>query len=279
MRGNRKRRQRGFIINPFALGAPTSAGLAPNAIGAGANLTLWYDGNDLVQYQGLASTSPLASANNDTLVRADSANAIARVISQMNGLRKIPVAASNNGLFHSNVTGLVTPAPYTKPAAGANPTVNSTIGTLFTNANAVMIMAIKVDDATINTGAPYGNAIILGEINGYLGMYCYKTGTDIVFQAYNFTGGTNTEVTTTVPVGTWTVMTLKHSGGQLRIRRNGGAYTSVASGNTDVTTGLLSMFYKNELSLAQLATYNSAITDANILEVERWMGAKVGITI
>lgn len=262
-----------------AAAAAPGAGLPPNGIGAGANLTFWYDGDGSAHYIGAASTSGSASSDGDNVNRADSENSIVRCIQGSVATREIPVAVGGNGFYISGVAQPNQFGFFTRPSAGVNPSVASTVGTLFTAANGVIIMAAKVDDAGPDTGNPYSNSFLVAEPAGYFGLSGYKSGGNFVYQAHNYTGGIDTNVLETVPLGTWTVITMKHSGGQLRIRRNGGAWTSVASGNTDVTSGAMSAFDEIEASCAQFATYNAAITDANILEVERWMGLKIGVTI
>lgn len=253
--------------------AAASAGLPPTSL---TGLTFWYDGDGSVAYQGPASTAPLATANNDPLQRSDSAGGINRVISGGSLSRKIPVFGSANG--YQNVAASQDFSA--KPAAGANPSVPTTLDNLFNNNLALIVMAINVVNLNADSGSPFGNPCLLGEVSGYFGLFAYRSGGNIVFQGYNY-DGTDDVRTVTVPVSTWAVITVRHQSGNLQIRRDGGTWSTVASGNTSVLTGVVTQTPQttSDFSVAQFCTADGSNTDAAILEVERNFGAKVGITI
>lgn len=96
--------------------------------------------------------------------------------------------------------------------------------------------------------------------------------------------GTNDTVANTSAQSTWAVFTVRHSGGTLGIRRDGGAWTTAASGATTVLTGRARVgsgftFQCLTGHLAQLATWNTALSDDNAYQVEKYIGASVGLSL
>lgn len=262
-----------------------SAGLPPNGIGT--NPTFWYNGDvgtTGIHYQGLDSTTTQATSNGDPVNRVDSDNSVSRVWASNVGVipaqRKIPAIGSANGMrLHGTSNGQL--IAYTKPSAGANPSTRTTVANLFTSSNAIIVCAVKVDDAGMDTGTTYTNEILLGDAD-YMGLYFYKSGSDVVFKAYNFSsGGENPTCTATEALGQWAIITYIHRSNLVKIRKNGVEIASVSSVATASTAGNMvtgAAFSTTDFTLAQLCTYNAAVTDANILEVERWFGAKVGLS-
>ncbi len=260
--------------------APASVGLSPTEIGT--TPTFWYDGDNSPHWKGDSTSSGASSSNNDAMLRSDSvAGATIRCFSGVTATRKIPVSASNNGFYHPELATSAAFSFYTRPTGTASPSVVSTLAAMFTAALKTMIFAVRIDDCVLDSGLSYGNARIMGDGFAYAGLHCFKSGSNLTFQAYNYSGAEQfAAATITGGIGSWAVVAMKHSGGQLRIYVNGVQVGSpVASGNTDVTTGTMLTGGQSLISLAQFATYNADISDANILQVSRYFGARVGVVI
>lgn len=259
------------------IAAGGGAGLPPSTY---AGLTFWYDGDGSAHYIGDTSTSGTPADAQD-FNRADSANAIARIMWQSTGnpVRRIPVFGSANGLSVDNQAD--TMAMAVRPSAGVAPSTYVAASSILAAANKAIIFAVRVD--SVRAGAApgagvYGNASLIHDPpGGYVGLHMRPVGGDVEFQAYNWDGSEDCAVVSEA-LGTWAVITMKHSGGQLRIRKNGGSWTSVASGNTTDLTNIIKFGDGWTGRMAQLCTYNANRADAELLEVERYFGAKVGLS-
>lgn len=268
-----------LIINPYRYGSggpPTPPGLPPTSL---TGLTFWYDGNNSPQYLTDTSTGGLCVADNDVLFRFDSMASIARVfaLNLGNSQYKNPISGSNKGVrLYNNGRH----AAYAQPAPGVGATSNLQLGAFVTATDAVIVASVKIVDAATNTGNAYNNPHIFGDTAGnYFGLCYYKSGTDVVFQAYNWDGNADV-VTVTEPLSSWVVVTMRHSGGQLEIRKNGGSWASMASGNTtSITTGAIFGHNATDMQVQQFCTCNASNSDAAILDVEKYMGSFVGLTI
>ncbi len=267
-----------IIINPFVFATGGGGtGLAPDAIGAGTNLTFWWDTDTTsLLWKGASTTSGNATADGDDPVRIDSAASISRSFGESGTTATLELAEISTANAVKLALGTDYYNLFAKPAGTAS--FGSTIPTsnIWTTSNAICIWAGIIDDCHSDGGGYYANDILIGDDSGYIAMAAYKSGTDAIVQVgANIAENTNI----TVPLGTAVVLTMKHSGGQLRIRQNGGSWSSVASGTTGYLGGNVSVNYKAAVRMAQMCTYKSAITDANILEVEKYFGAKIGVTI
>jgi len=257
-----------------------SAGAPPNTY---AGLTFWYDGDNSAHFSGIDSSSGSPGASDD-FQRFDSAAAISRVLVVGAGTARLkrlsPVVGSSAGFRTGSASG---GSFYAKPSAGAGPSVPATLGNLFSASNKAVVCAIKVRSAPSAAGADYNNPLIIGDASVYTGLHVYSSGGKAVFVGLNYDGNYDKVTKIGPELGGWAVVTMRHSAGQLRIRVNGGAWTSVASGNTASTADPMTMFYYStsflDAEIAQFCTYNASRSDAELLEVERYLGAKVGITI
>mgnify|MGYP002714928013 CR=1 FL=1 len=116
--------------------------------------------------------------------------------------------------------------------------------------------------------------------NGYYGgLQFVRVGTEVLIRGYNYASAGVQTVTVTRPFGEWIVLTWDRRAGRNRLRINGVQVADVASGNTAVTSSFMTFGALSDLSIAQFCTARSANTPAAILEVERWMAAKIGVTI
>jgi hypothetical protein len=275
-----RERQRGFIINPYMFAAPAGAGLPPTGIGT--TPTFYYDGDTSPQWKTTSTSGGACTADGDTLTRADSiAGATIRCFSDVPAVYKAPAISTANGFFGNYAAQPNALKFYTRPTGTAVPSTVTTVGALFTNANAVVIAALQINGAITDNGAgsAYANGQICADLGGYMGLMAYQAGSTFRVQAYNYDGTEDAIISSAYALGTVVIASMKHSGGALRLRINGVEVASVSSGNTQATTGGMGLLGNIHMSMCQLATWNAAITDANMLEVERYFGNKVGITI
>lgn len=260
-------------------GTVTSPGLPPSSY---AGLTFWYDGDNSAHFIGTTSTSGVPG-NLVNFQRFDSVSAINRVLTCAITdplTRCVPVSSTNAGFNTSVASG---GNFWVKPGGGLSPSVAVLFSNLFTASNAIMIFAIRIDSAPAAAVNPYDNPLIMGDASIYMGLHVYASGGNAVFLGLNYDGNYD-QVTVTGPaIGSWVVVTMRHTGGQLRIRLNGGAWTSVASGNTANTAQPMTMFFyalnSLDASIAQFCTYNANRADSEVLEVERYFGSRIGIVI
>lgn len=265
-----------FLLNPFVYGGGGAGGGLPPSDFAG--LTFWYDGDGSPHYDNAAvPPGALVSTDGAAVERADSAGGIP-VIFYRNGMvtRKAPAAASSNGIRLQASRMEV----YDKPAPGAVPTSRPPLGSIFSAPAKTLVCAVRVDNAPPDAGFAYGNMPIFGQPGGYFGLYCYRAGSSVTFQAYNWDGGADV-VSASEALGSWAVIALKHESGQLRIRKNAGAWAAVASGDTSNVNGWLeagSTSAAVDAQLVQVAAFNTALDDSDLLEVERFFGAKLGLS-
>lgn len=265
-----------FMINPFLYGSGGGApppGLPPTTY---AGLTLWYDGENSPHYDATAvPPGALVAEHGAAVARADSSESLPMSFDAGGNVTRVMSGANGMHLLAGQLD------LFDQPSSGLEPSTKPTIADIFSSSAKTLICAVRIDNAPANSGNAFGNMPVFGERDGYFGLHCYRSADLVTFQAYNWDGGADV-ATVSESVSTWVVIAVKHESGQIMVRKNAGAWATAASGATSNTLGTL-QFGRTDSSvdivLAQLATYNTALTDANLLEVERYFGAKVGITI
>ena len=259
-------------------GGGGGAGLPPSAY---AGLTFWYDGDNSAHYNGSADSSGTPS-DGQTVGRFDSVASISRVFVGGAGLdRKTPVYGSSGGVVSDGgilVQGMV------KPSAGASPSTAIALSNLISAGDAAFVAAVRVDSAATEAYYPYNNAVIFADAHVHFGVHVYRSGSNAVFMGLNYDGSYDKVTAAGPALGSWAIVTVKHTGGQLRVRVNGGSWSSISSGNTSLLTNNVFLFENTNSdgfvgACAQLCTYNANRSDAELLEVERYFGAKVGVTV
>lgn len=279
-----------------AVTAAPPAGQPPNTY---AGLTFWMSGDDSVVYTRLSPPSganSVTTANDAILSRINSAGAISRSLSNQSTPDSMTLVRYKNPLGGLSSKGirfvrgdldtepyLAGLGVYTKPSGLNNASTPTAIGSLWSASTKVAICAVKVNDADTEQTTAWLHTYLIGDADiGYAGLMAYRDGADTVFMAYSFSGGAPVTAVVSHPLGSWVTVAMKHQGGQLRVRVNDGAWTSTACGNTDVMTNhAIVLGYMRDVmdfEIAELATYNANRSDAEILEVQRWMGSRVGLS-
>lgn len=254
-------------------------GLAPDAIGT--TPTIWIDGDTSPQYKGISTSDGLCTADGDVWGRGDSiSGATIRCIAGTGGFYEVPAIGPGKG-FSRSALGLAGVGLYNRPTGTANPSVAAVVSAMFSASAQTTIAVVQVNAAIADNGvgARYSNGEILNDsTGGYMGLTASQSGGTITFWGYNYDGSEDV-VSCTIAAGTPCVVTRKLGGGTLRIRLNGVEIASIASGNTQVTTGQLFTGGRIDTITQQIVTYNIAVTDATLLQVEQNLGARAGLTI
>lgn len=225
----------------------------------------------------------LVSADGQTVDVAQDAEGLARCMRQStSGDRPTYKTGIVNGLsvlrFDGStdfLTGNTTSAPGTAESSLAcSDLVSASAGTY--------IVALSVASARAAQFSPHQNDVIFGDqIGDNLGLSVSLSGATITFYAYNH-DGSRQSVTVTGAQSTWHIVSMRHGGGNLEVRINGGSWSTVASGNTTQLTqppftGKGLTFSEPQWDLAQAAWWNTALSDGDIGAVEDYFAAQLGL--
>lgn len=157
---------------------------------------------------------------------------------------------------------------------------------LFSTTGKTVIMAISISFASAqNGGGTYANNPILGDDGNRFQIGCQNLdASNVTVRPYNY-DGTEDAVGLNVPKNTWMILSVKHDGTTLKIRRDGNpTWTSIASGPTDTYTGNVYLGQagvpgRTDFDIAYFATYNVAVPDADIRLVEEYFASQLAITL
>lgn len=265
-------------------GPPPPTGAPPTDY---ANLAFWYDGDNSAHYQGSTTSTSAAVADGDPVARFDSVAAINRVVAGYSSLGQIGTLKVPGGGEPRHVnyewTVATSPGVYTKPSAGANPATYQTLNSLIANSAGTVIALVRVNASPVET-TNYDNTLIFCDPDRYLGLSFYRVGTTVYFMALNYDGNYDElKGTAGTQLGEWAVVTWIHRSGQLRLRINGSEIDATASGNTlsvagAAILGAYQLYSGADVDIAQQCVFRAGRTDAEILEVERFFGAKAGLS-
>ncbi len=126
---------------------------------------------------------------------------------------------------------------------GTNDALTANAVSTFMSASAgYMLWSFVIHTITANDGNPYGNEPVCGDSGGYMGLYVRNTtGTPETMQAFNWHGSSQSAEAAVITAGTAYVAEWWHDSGSIFLCVNNGTPVSVASADTDVVTGLLSI--------------------------------------
>lgn len=198
---------------------------------------------------------------------------------------------------------------------GAAPTYNTTAGNGGPASSwpggSTAYMEIK---ATSSPGIPTGTAKILSDLlalgastmcfvvkptsaagDPNRGIFCDATGgywywyyTNSPSGTYNYvmntySGGAHSVTVSKSGGSQWVVVSVRHSGTSLQSRLNGGSWQSTTSGNPSYAAAarIGRGYVSNTIGgyLAHASLFNTALSDADLLTVEQYLGADLGLTI
>lgn len=256
-----------------------AGGSPPSAI---TGMQLWIDAtNPALLYQ--TSGGSLVSADGQSVDVAQDAGGLARCMRQstsgdrptyktniVNGLSVLRFDGADDFL-----TGSTTSAPGTvSTSLACSDLVTASAGTY--------IVALNVASARAAQANAYQNDGIFADQNGdNLGLSVSLSGATITFYAYNH-DGSRQNVTVTGAQSTWHIVSMRHGGGNLEIRINGGSWVTVASGNTTQLTqppftGKGIVGAEPAFDLAHAAWWNVALSDSEVESVEDYFTAQLGL--
>ena len=261
-----------------------AVGLAPSDV---ANLLLWIDGTDPTKlYTANAAASGVAvSADGNVMGFAQSSGSLAYAAYQATPDKK-PLYKTNivNGKsvirFDATDDRFSFIARVGQEISGSILPTSDVVGA----GNYTIVTSLKILSATLNSGTIYSNHRLIGDTGGYWGIYVQNVdASNVLVHAYIWDGASKSNYVT-VPKNAFSIISVTHTGTALKIRLNGGAWSEVASGNistltNQVTVGDEATAKPCNMDLAGMAIFNTSISDANLLEVEKYMGNQIGLTI
>lgn len=128
-------------------------------------------------------------------------------------------------------------------------------------------MLIEVVSTTATSSTSYNNECVWGDNAAYAGLFLKDNGSQFDVQAYNWDGSEDVATLATQNLSEKMLLTWKHSGGNISVRKNNGSFTDVASGDTQQITGNFRIGSGNGAALANIrfkdgATYNGTPDDS-----------------
>ncbi len=266
-----RRLQRGYLLDPYRFGGP-AAGAPTNYPG----LTLWINGTDPgLLYQ--TSGGSLVTTDAQSVDVAQSGGGLARCMRQStSGARPLYKTGIVNGksvLRFDGTDDFMTGNATSTPGTGGSSLALSD----FISASAYTYVAyLSVTSARAAQALVYNNDALWAEQGGFAGLMASLSGATVTFHAYNWDGNADSAVVTGAQ-STFHKVAVRHDGGNIRIRINGSAWVSTASGNTSTLTQPtfnghgLNAGDQPAFDLAQEAWWNVALTDAEITAIENYM--------
>lgn len=253
-------------------GGGGGAGLAPTTY---AGLTFWLDMSaGSTVWADSAATTPATAGG--IVSRVDSVSATRCIFGNADG----GYQSGSPAYLHLGPNYAYLDYYNNRPV-GANPTTQATLGNLRTTSVMNLIYAIRINDGNPDGGAAYANDPLFWDSAGWMFIATYKSGGNGVIDVYQEVSGGKT-VRMSETLGTWMIVTVQHQSGNLRIRKNGGAWTTIACGALPSVAGSPISFCRapavRDVDIAQHCIYNASRTDAELLNVERYFGAKVGLS-
>lgn len=142
------------------------------------------------------------------------------------------------------------------------------------------VIADTIASAAVGAGFYIGGDAILNDTvsSGYMGLLFGASGRCV---GYNYDGTQDyaNGAASAVSAGTAYVVEWRHEGGTMYVRVNGGTEVTVATGNTQVMTGLLRMGEGWDGKIFEAAVFsganipNSTARDALVADMRTWIGA------
>lgn len=261
-------------------------GVAPTIM---STATLWIKPVDpTTLYKDMSGTN--VSANGDDIATARDANGTARLIKALDSAGSMPdylVADTPAGFdvlssINSNGTSNSPMSGFVAASAGSGVPTGSAlpVSAIITASAMTWSGALYIDNASSLTD--YNGDMVWVDGGGFIGLVVASSG---LFKAYTWSSG-DRYVQVSASLNTWAVVSFKHESGNLKIRLNGGSWATGAAGNTDDVSGALKLFTRYsgavgrpELKTAGMAWWSTALSDADLLDVEKYFGGLVGVSI
>lgn len=252
-----------------------SVGIPPSAV---AGCTFWIDGTDAsTLYKDGAHTIPVTSSGDNVGAAQDKIAPTRYWLGFSN-----PGAGNAIPTYQTAVVNSKSVIRCSGSTASWIQPSGIPLSTLFANNDATAVFAVYSTGIVSATSPDYNKASILRDASLYFGAYIGPS-PDRLF-GYNYDGSAD-YASVNAAQGVWRVLTVQHKSGNLRIRLDGGSWTTVASGNTSVMTGAVYLgkyvsagTTTGTVELAHACGFNT-ISDPDLADVERWIGNEIGIVI
>lgn len=281
--------QQSLLGGVAAVGLPP--GVAPTIM---TTASFWVKPVDpTTLYKDMSGTT--VGANGDDIATARDANGAAILLKAQNSAGSMPdyLTADVNGFdvlssINSNGSANSPMHGYLAASAGSGVPSGSTLPVSSIITASAMTWSGALYVASTGGGAGYDADAIWTDSGGYVGVMAQDTGSGAInIVASVWSGGQKSADTQSFAgMNAWFIVSVKHEGGSLKIRLNGGSWRSVACGNVEDVSGALRCFqrYNSAIGLPELKTvgmawWNTALSDADLLDVERYWGGMVGIAI
>lgn len=254
-------------------------GLPPSVVAGG---TLWFDASDI---STLYTNWP---SSGGSLITTDG-QSIGAAFNKVNAANGLFGGGSQPVYEQTGVNGLSS-AVFSDPtgsaaAFGTSNTSSSPIAatSFITPTIKNIVLGVKVNSAAADTGVAYTNRVIFGEGTGFFGLHVTDPGggVNLTARAFNYSGGVQ-EATVNFAKSTWVVLTFSHQAGAVRVRVNGGAWATTASGTTDsfaqpLQIGSNGFNAITDFEMVHLMVMNTTQTDASLGFCEQHIANDLGI--
>lgn len=161
-------------------------------------------------------------------------------------------------------------------------TVATTLATLFAAGTAWIYIVYRPITVSRAVAAQYDNDGVLMDTNGVMGLAA-KSGVGLL--SFN-SDGSYANNTLALTLGKPLIVTMRHTGGNISIRKGNSAYSAnVASGNTTALTGQMRLgagydnaHYAN-FDVGAIVTMNTAPSATDDYRILRWAAQEFGVTL
>ena len=143
-------------------------------------------------------------------------------------------------------------------------TVTTSVSTYITASAFTTFVAIRVTGDCSNDANMWNNDAVWCDNEGWVGLHCKTVGGVTTLYAYNYDSNVDS-VGIVISQNTDYVVMVRHESGNLYISINNGSESSVASGNTGSTAGILIVGHGNAstrmpVRIGEIVIYNTALT-------------------
>lgn len=145
-----------------------------------------------------------------------------------------------------------------------------TFSSLITASAFTILISFRVDAINTTTSVITSNDALIAESAGYFGIHLRDDSGTYKVRVYNY-DGTEDIINLTISLSTNYVLMVRHESGTLYASLDGGSESSVASGDTQVTSGELVAGYSAFASahyfdgrMGEIAIYNVALSGSNL---------------
>jgi hypothetical protein len=148
----------------------------------------------------------------------------------------------------------------------SSPWTAKAASTLLSTSALTLVFCGTISSSSTNAGIVYQNSCIFRDDGNFIGLHIKDSGAVVSAHAYVWDGGVKT-VAVNLVRDTLCTISMRLSGGTLSIRVDGGAWTSVASGNVQSlanASAVLMMIGK----MRHFAMYNTGLTDGQVANIE-----------